>query len=370
MEEKANILIVDDEMGPRESLRMILSPHYNVTVAEGGARAIEMLGQIPIDLATLDLKMPGIPGIKVLEKLKEYDPDIEAIIVTGYGSMDTAVDGLRLGAFDYISKPFDVTHILSLVSKALQRRHAKLRLRQLKSDFLSNVSHELRTPISVVVGFVYLLLNQVIGKLSEEQEKVLEKVYRNSEELLELIDNVLCMSSMNAGDLAPVHEKFDLIALVRDTLARYEKAIASKEIRLSVQIPSESILMVSDRSKVERILQNLLNNAVKFTSQGRIGVKVSKFPDSKTAELEISDTGIGIHPDKVEAMLEPFQQMDTSSRREFSGLGLGLTVARRLTDTLGGSMQIKSQLNSGTYVLVCLPCEAKAEKGMVQQHSF
>jgi DNA-binding NtrC family response regulator len=83
MEEKANILIVDDEMGPRESLRMILSPHYNVTVAEGGARAIEMLGQIPIDLATLDLKMPGIPGIKVLEKLKEYDPDIDAIIVTG-----------------------------------------------------------------------------------------------------------------------------------------------------------------------------------------------------------------------------------------------------------------------------------------------
>jgi DNA-binding response OmpR family regulator len=197
---KPHILIVDDEMGPRESLKMILNPYYNVHVAERGAQAVELLKQIPVDLVTLDLKMPGFSGINVLEKVKQIDPDIEAIIITGYGSLDTAIEGLRLGAFDYISKPFDVNHILSLVRRGLDRRNAKSRLRQVKSDFLSNVSHELRTPLSVVVGFVYLLLNQVIGKLSEEQQKVLETVYRNSEELLELIDNVLWMTSLNAGD--------------------------------------------------------------------------------------------------------------------------------------------------------------------------
>src|SRR5215470_11847528 len=165
---KPHVLVVDDEMGPRESLKMILNPYYTVHTAERGGQAVEMLGKFPVDLVTLDLKMPGLSGIHVLEKLKEYDPDIEAIIITGYGSLDTAIEGLRLGAFDYISKPFDVNHILSLVRRGLERRNAKSKLRQVKSDFLSNVSHELRTPLSVVVGFVYLLLNQVIGKLSEE----------------------------------------------------------------------------------------------------------------------------------------------------------------------------------------------------------
>src|SRR6516165_6098971 len=233
---KPNILVVDDEMGPRESLKMILNPYYNVHTADRGTQALELLKKVPVDLVTLDLKMPGFSGINVLEKVKQHDPDIEAIIITGYGSLDTAIEGLRLGAFDYISKPFDVNHILSLVRRGLERRNAKARLRQVKSDFLSNISHELRTPMSVVVGFIYLILNQVIGKLSEEQQKVLETVYRNSEELLELIDNVLWMTSLNAGDAAATIEKFDGREVVRETVKRYERILREKGLGLSVEI--------------------------------------------------------------------------------------------------------------------------------------
>src|SRR5499425_3096257 len=249
--DKPHILIVDDELGPRESLKMILNPYYNVHVAERGVQAVEMLGKFPVDLVTLDLKMPGLSGIDVLEKLKEYDPDIEAIIITGYGSLDTAIEGLRLGAFDYISKPFDVNHILSLVRRGLERRRAKSKLKQVKSDFLSNVSHELRTPLSVVVGFVYLLLNQVIGKLTEDQQKVLETVYRNSEELLELIDNVLWMTSLNAGDTGAAMEMFDATEVVDSTVKRYEKTIQEKGLRLNLQVADTGMSIVSDRSKVE-----------------------------------------------------------------------------------------------------------------------
>lgn len=123
---KANILIIDDEVGPRDSLKMILKPHYNVYTAERSGQAVEILRQVPIDLVTVDLKMPGLSGTTVLEKIKQHDPDIEAIIITGYGSMDTAIEGLRLGAFDYIHKPFDVRHILFLVHRALERRNARL----------------------------------------------------------------------------------------------------------------------------------------------------------------------------------------------------------------------------------------------------
>jgi signal transduction histidine kinase len=355
---KPHILVVDDEMGPRESLKMILNPYYNVHVAERGGQAVEMLSRFPVDLVTLDLKMPGVSGIHVLEKLKEYDPDIEAIIITGYGSLDTAIEGLRLGAFDYISKPFDVNHILSLVRRGLERRNAKTRLRQVKSDFLSNVSHELRTPLSVVVGFVYLLLNQVIGKLSEEQQKVLETVYRNSEELLELIDNVLWMTSLNAGDATATIEKFDGREVVRDAVKRYERIVAEKGLALSVEMADTGMSIISDRSKVDRIFQNVFNNAIKFTSQGEIRVKAQPTADHSSIEFEVTDTGIGIEKNKMDSIFEPFQQVDTSSHRSFSGLGLGLTVARRMAELIGGILEISSEAGKGTRVLMKFPSQA------------
>jgi two-component system, sensor histidine kinase and response regulator len=358
---KAHVLVVDDEMGPRESLKMILHPYYNVHVADRGARAFEILDQHPVDLVTLDLKMPGLTGINVLEKVKQHDPDIEAIIITGYGALDTAIEGLRLGAFDYISKPFDVNHILSLVRRGLERRSAKTRLRQVKADFLSNVSHELRTPLSVVVGFVYLLLNQVIGKLTEEQQKVLETVYRNSEELLELIDNVLWMTSLNAGEADATVARLDIRGVIEETTKRYERILRDKGLKLSVEYAEADLSIVSDRAKIERIFQNVFNNAVKFTSEGEIHVKAYAAADRRGVELELTDTGLGIEQSKLDLLFEPFHQIDTSIHRSFSGLGLGLTVARRMAELIGGTIEISSQPGMGTRVLMRFPSRAASE---------
>ena len=357
---KPHILVVDDEMGPRESLKMILNPYYNVHIAERGGQAIELLAKHPVDLVTLDLKMPGFTGINVLEKIKQYDPDIEAIIITGYGSLDTAIEGLRLGAFDYISKPFDVNHILALVRRGLERRGAKARLRRVKSDFLSNVSHELRTPLSVVVGFVYLLLNQVIGKLTEEQQKVLETVYRNSEELLELIDNVLWLTSLNSGDSGTLIEKFDARDVVNDTLKRYDHTLREKGLHLRTDLADTGVWIVSDRSKIERIFHNVFNNAVKFTSQGEISVKLYPAVDRNGVKFEVADTGVGIEKNKIDSIFEPFHQVDNSSQRSFSGLGLGLTVARRMAELVGGKIEIASESNVGTRVVMTFPTQASA----------
>ncbi|MGE5218270.1 MAG: ATP-binding protein [Chloroflexota bacterium] len=368
---KPNILVVDDEMGPRESLKMILNPYYNVYTADRGAQAVEMLKQHPVDLVTLDLKMPGFSGINVLEKVKQHDPDIEAIIITGYGSLDTAIEGLRLGAFDYISKPFDVNHILALVRRGLERRNAKAQLRQVKSDFLSNISHELRTPLSVVVGFVYLLLNQVIGKLTEDQQKVLETVYRNSEELLELIDNVLWMTSLNAGDAQSTLEKFDARDLVNGTVKRFEKLIREKGLRLDVLVADGDTSIVSDRAKVERIFQNIFNNAVKFTSEGEITVKIHPSARRDSMEFEVIDTGIGIEENKLDSIFEPFHQADNSMQRSYSGLGIGLTVARRMAELVGGRLAVTSKPGVGTRVTMTFPSQAAAATPLtVEQRKY
>jgi signal transduction histidine kinase len=371
MDSKPHILVVDDELGPRESLKMILNPHFTVHAAERGSQVSEFLAKFPIDLVTLDLKMPGLSGIHVLELIKQHDPEIEAIIITGYGSLDTAIEGLRLGAFDYISKPFDVNHVLSLVRRGLERRRAKAKLRQVKSDFLSNLSHELRTPLSVVVGFVHLLLNQVLGKLSDEQKKVLETVYRNSEELLELIDNVLWMTSLNAGDAGTLIDSFEMGDVVRDCVKRYQKSAEDKGLCISMEVPDFRLPLCSDRAKIERIVQNVLSNAVKFTATGEIKISVCPSADRGGVRIEISDSGVGIDPSKLATIYEPFQQLEGVGHRSGSGLGLGLAVANRMALFIGGSIDIASEQGHGTRVTMHFPSQpAQSAPVLVEERRY
>ena len=133
MEVKANasnILIVDDEIGPRESLRMVLKPNYNVYTVENGYAAIQMIQQVEMDVLTLDLKMPGINGIETLKEIRMIAPDVMVIIITGYGTLKTAIEAIRYGVFDYIPKPFNVPEILSIIDKSIQRRRLNLKVKE------------------------------------------------------------------------------------------------------------------------------------------------------------------------------------------------------------------------------------------------
>lgn len=127
----ANILIVDDEIGPRESLRMILKPHYNIFTAENGYAAIETIKQVNIDVVTLDIRMPGMSGIDTLKEIKAIDPDVMVIIITGFGTLNTAIEAIRYGVFDYIPKPFNVPEIMCIIEKSIQRRKLNLKVKEL-----------------------------------------------------------------------------------------------------------------------------------------------------------------------------------------------------------------------------------------------
>jgi response regulator RpfG family c-di-GMP phosphodiesterase len=127
----ANVLIVDDEIGPRESLRMILKPHYNIFTAENGYTAIQILRQSEIDVVTLDIKMPGMSGIDTLKEIRVIDPDVMVIIITGYGTLKSAIEAIRYGVFDYIPKPFNVPEIMSIIDKSLQRRKLNFKIKEM-----------------------------------------------------------------------------------------------------------------------------------------------------------------------------------------------------------------------------------------------
>ncbi len=131
-----NILIVDDEIGPRESLRMILKPNYNVYAVESGYAAIQMVQQVEMDVLTLDLKMPGMSGIDTLKEIRTIDPEVMVIIITGYGTLKSAIEAIRYGVFDYIPKPFNVPEILSIIDKSIQRRKLNLKVKEVLGNCL------------------------------------------------------------------------------------------------------------------------------------------------------------------------------------------------------------------------------------------
>jgi len=129
------VLIVDDEIGPRESLRMILKPHYNVFTVENGYAAIQMVQQMDLDVVTLDLKMPGISGIETLREMRRMDPDVMVVIITGYGTLQSAIDSIRFGVFDYIAKPFNVPEIMQIIEKSVQRKRLNKRIKEFLESF-------------------------------------------------------------------------------------------------------------------------------------------------------------------------------------------------------------------------------------------
>src|SRR2546425_12728639 len=150
---RSRVLVVDDEVGGRGSLRAILHGEWEVVTASSGQAALDTIARDPVDVMTLDLKMPGMGGIGVLERAKQLDPDLEVLIITGYGSLDTAVQGLRLRAFDYLSKPFDSAQVRRLVARGIARRAAVRRMKTPPEQLLSGPSHELRPPLNAPMGY-------------------------------------------------------------------------------------------------------------------------------------------------------------------------------------------------------------------------
>jgi len=355
MEERASLLIVDDERGPAESLRMIFKPSYNVFTASGGQQALDILHATPIDVVTLDLRMPAMSGVEVMERIKEFDPDIEVIVVTGYSSLDSAIRGLRHGVFDYISKPFDVPQISDLVRRAVARRRATLRSRRMKEDFLANLSHELRTPLSAIIGYSTILAEELDRSVTREQRNALERIQVNSYELLNLVEGVLLLNSLDAGEIALNIQAFDLGDTVRRTVEKFQPLANEKGLLLRTELATSDLATIGDEEKIERVVWALLDNAVKFTLTGTVTVAVRRAPQPGTLEIEVSDTGIGMQREEIVRALEGLSQGDPSARRRFRGLGLGLRMATRLVELLGGDLRVRSQTGQGTQFVITVP---------------
>ncbi|MGD9762429.1 MAG: response regulator [Candidatus Binatia bacterium] len=352
MENRASLLIVDDERGPTESLRMVFKSQYDVYTAPGGQEALEIVRQQPIDVVTLDLRMPGMPGVEVMEHIKRYDPDIEIIVVTGYASLDSAVRGLRNRVFDYVTKPFDVPQISDLVRRAVDRRREALRARRVKDDFLANLSHELRTPLSAIIGYNSILTEELHTYLNDDQRIAFDRIQANSQKLLSLIENVLLLNSLDAGELQLSATSFDVRETLRRVARHFAAAARQRGLDITTDANTSPLWLTSDEHKLERVLWALIDNAVKFTPEGSIDLAAHLSADRSMIEVSVRDTGVGIHNTDIALLID---QVGSTPAAAAQGLGLGLRMAARLTEFLGGRLSVRSDAGGGAHFTISVP---------------
>jgi signal transduction histidine kinase/DNA-binding NarL/FixJ family response regulator len=225
-----------------------------------------------------------------------------------------------------------------------------------RSRFFASMSHELRTPINAVIGYVQLLEIGTYGEMSADQVQALAKVNRSAQHLLELINDVLDISKIEAGKLEVVMEETNLGELLRDTATSVQLQAAEKGLELSIEAP-ESLPAVTDPARVRQIVLNLLSNAVKFTQEGRVSVRLDRLDGH--LEIRVEDTGPGIAPEDQERVFEEFEQTHRTSTA--GGTGLGLAISRRLAALLGGRLTLESEPGRGSTFTLRLPIALQAE---------
>lgn len=398
------ILIVDDEKSMQELIelrfrREIRKGEYEFRFAQNGMQALQILEEEPeIGILLCDINMPEMNGLLLLEKIKALHHLYKVIMVTAYGNMGNIRSAMNGGAFDFLTKPIDFSDLKLTVGKALKELHRQQEgedaLRQLpitelaleetdqkarqleeldrmKSRFFTNISHEFRTPLTVIKG----MIDQLQANPTKWLEKGSQMIKRNTHQLLDLVNQVLDLRKLEAGQLRPRLIQADIIFFLRYLLESFHSLAEMKEIELKFSASSPEIQMDYDPEKMLRIISNLLSNAIKFTPEGgRVSLLVREFESSqvesrnpRTHELtnyltiSVSDTGIGIPKENIPNIFDRFYQVDDSAIREGEGTGIGLSLTQELVRLLGGSIHVESEPGKGSTFHLQFPITKTAQ---------
>ncbi len=226
---------------------------------------------------------------------------------------------------------------------------------RLKSEFLATISHELRTPLNSIIGYADLLLTGLSGELNEKQRDYVQRGLSNGERLLNLINELLDLSKIEAGRLELVPHPFSAAELVGGAKDRMQALADRKELGFKTQIdPNLPDKIEGDSKRIEQIIVNLVGNAIKYTEKGSVELHLDRLNEAQWS-ITVIDTGIGIPPHAVEYIFDKFRQVDSTTHRQYQGTGLGLTIVRELTQLMGGTVHIESELNKGSTFTVKLP---------------
>jgi signal transduction histidine kinase len=364
----ASILIVDDEAGLQASLVQAFAIEgYHPVGAGSGREALARLDEAAFDVLLTDLLLPDIDGIALMEQASLRSPGMVVIVMTGGATVESAVRALKGGAYDYILKPFRLAEIFHVVGRGLEQQRLRRenvqlneinqRLQEIdqsKSNLLSAITHEFRTPLTVMHGWLHMLLENQLGPLSAEQRESLSAVRKSAQRLGRLISNLLVFVEDDRGQVVQGIFPVSLAALLRDVASDLTPDCAERRVSLAVEVGGALPTLRADGERLRLLFLNLMENAVKFNEPGG-QVLVRAREDGESLEVVITNTRGEIPAQRIPRLLQPFTQGDMSLTRAAGGLGLGLAVARSILDAHGGQLTLGSEPGTGTTVRVRLP---------------
>lgn len=371
---KRKILVVDDEPNARAAIERVLTrAGYEVVQAGSGDEALYILRQRKIDCVLLDHLMSAMNGLDVLRIIKQ-DENLKimpVVMLTGRGGEDDLVAAFSSGADDYLVKtdspPVIIARIEAMLrlgklqrelyekNALLEKANADLRnLDTLKSEFVSTVSHELRTPLSITKEGLNLVLQGVVGSITQQQRELLEVAKNNIERLNKIIGDILDISKIEAGKM-PLHKNIaDINQLMGNMFSFYKDTAESKSIDFKLDAPAHRVDLYIDSDRIIQVMTNLLSNALKFTKEGG-SIKIALEDEENEVRCSVEDTGIGIASSDQSKLFDKFQQFGKSAGPGERGTGLGLSIAKKIVQIHKGSIEVESALGRGSKFTVILP---------------
>jgi signal transduction histidine kinase len=422
MSNNNRILVIDDEPDVLKMLqRALLLEDYEVFVSTNGEQAMAKLQETPFDLVITDIRMPGMNGLEVIHRVKAFDPSIEIIVLSGYATLENAIESLKEGgAFHFVMKPLnDINSFYHVVSQALQKRQLLIdkkklmrkletvnrdlekqvrkktasleeRVKELeimeheltvalekadaarhaKSEFLGIMSHELKTPLNIIMGNIDLL------SLKNSDKKIMENidiVKRTCLAFSDIVDDLLLFSGVdyyNKNTLAEHFNISEVIAGIEQILVQRAK---EKNLLFEIEIDTDIPFYLQGKWRlVRQIIYNLCGNAIKFTNQGECRLRIKQVFGSVqkqkrtngtvTLLFEVSDTGIGVSDNIKEHIFDIFTQGDQSLTRNYGGIGMGLAICKKLADILNGRIWFESKINEGSKFFLQLDMISKKDE--------
>ena len=374
--DSASILVIDDELGIREGCRRVLTrAGYETTVAATGEDGWQQIQTGAFDLVLLDVMMPDIGGIELLKQIIAFDPDLTCVIITGYATIELAVQAIRQGAYDFIAKPFDANTLLLSVQQGLERRRLarearrlaqveaekevleqrKAELEQLdrvKSSFTLTVAHELRAPVAAIQSYLRLILDGYIPP--EQQRQYLVRAEQRASAQLELISDLLDLARLQNPDLQVKIEPVDLAQSLREVCDLMSSYAQEKQIQFSVSIPETEIVIAANPKHIRQLWTNLVSNAIKYTDEDG-AVDVTMTMQEEQVITTVRDTGIGIAPEDIARIFEEFYRTKAAKAFVQMGTGLGLALVKRIVETYHGQIDLQSKVEEGSTFTVTLP---------------
>lgn len=361
--QKPLILIIDDEEAMQDGCRQALGREgYTVLTAGNGIDGIKIALETKPAIAFVDLKMPRISGMEVIEILYRDIPDIVLIMITGYATIVSAVEAMQKGAYDYIPKPFSLDQLRAITKRGVDHHNLKIETRKLREekermekDFITFVSHEMRSPLVVIRQYIEAL-NAIAGdSFSKDVQDIIERCRTRVQALEKMIEHWLDISRIGKGTFALKKEPLSLTHIIERSKEEMDPILTKKGVVLETDVPENLPEISGDEGSLIRVFINIIGNAAKFTPEkGRITISAKGSEGHVT--VSISDTGAGIPSDKLPFIFEPFFRVKGKEERD-GGSGLGLTFCRRIMEAHDGEIEAVSKEGEGTTFLLKFPTQ-------------